>query len=63
MPKTFTCDNCKQTFDEDDSDDERAIAEMESDYGRLEESERAVLCDCCYATYKAWEFVVGIKTV
>jgi hypothetical protein len=52
-PKTFTCDNCKQTFDQGWSDEE-AAAELEQNIPGFDPSECSVFCDDCYNKFMVW---------
>jgi hypothetical protein len=53
-PRLFTCERCKQTFEQGWSDEE-AIAESKATFGFYPGSEQVgVLCDDCYVEFMAW---------
>lgn len=45
--KTFVCDACHGEFPQAWTDEE-ALAESETLFGKMSESERAVVCDDCF---------------
>lgn len=48
--KTYTCAVCKNTFEEDWTEEE-AIAELHETFGNFSTDECAVVCDDCYKEF------------
>lgn len=51
---TYVCASCRQEFNAEDSDKEKALKESEELWGKIPEEQLERVCDICYKQIMKW---------